>query len=317
MRIPVVFCFDNNFCQPAYVAIASLLSHANKETVYHVYCILSKNVTEKNKLLLSKLSNDRTVLDFIEASNRFDKAHQPNGITEAAYYRLLLHKLIPKEDKVIYLDVDVLVNDDLSAMFSIELDRNILAAVKNLYIYQTFDKQLKEVVYWNEKFNDAKNSYFNSGVLLLNLAEIRSTYIWREWLELLLKEKWEYLDQDILNITCRNKTVFLPPKYNATYAIRAKGSDQLGLFSKDELTDTPVIYHFTAKKPWNAKYMNQSDVWWSFIKEYDITKYRYFLKRYRESQTPNVKLQRFYQRSIQIVNGFLRRLRIISSCLLF
>ena len=298
MNIPIILCFDNNFARPAFVTIKSLSVYAGNETKYEVFCIVNKDVTAENKKFIKSISNEYLIIQFIDARGDFEDSHQHRGITESSYYRLIVHDLLPHLNKVIYLDVDVLVNDDLTQLYTIELGENIIGAVKNLYVHQVFDKHMLNIDYWKVKFQNSKYTYINAGVLLMNLSEIRNSEVWKKWIEL-SKYKWEYHDQDILNMSCSNKILFIPPKYNATYPIRAKGAGLWDLFSKEELSETPVIYHFTAKKPWNAKYMNQADVWWSFIKKYDITKYRYFLKRYRESQTPSVKLQRFYQRSIK------------------
>ena len=153
-----------------------------------------------------------------------------------------------------------------------------------------FEKNLINIPYWKEKFQDAKYTYFNAGVLLMNLDQIRITEIWKEWIEL-AKQKWEYHDQDILNITCLDKILYLSPRYNATYPIRAKGADQWDLFRKDDLAEKPVIYHFTASKPWDAKYMDQSKVWWNFVRNH-TDEFLYFLDQYKKKDTINKKINR-------------------------
>mgnify|MGYP000535082720 CR=1 FL=1 len=291
MEIPVVFCFDNNFALPAYVTIKSLAFYAKDQTRYMVYCVVNKDLTDKNKKHLLSLSNKNLEIRFILAKNTFENAHQHRGITESSYYRLMLHDLIPNENKIIYLDVDVLINEDLTQLFSIDIGENIIGGIKNLYIHQVFEKHLMNIPYWKEKFQNAKYTYINAGVLLMNLEQIRSTEIWREWIDL-AKHKWEYHDQDIMNISCINKILYLPPKYNATYPIRAKGADLWDLFSSEELIEKPVIFHFTASKPWDSKYMDQSKVWWDFVKNH-TTEYKYYLKRYNKLDTINKKMQRF------------------------
>jgi lipopolysaccharide biosynthesis glycosyltransferase len=108
-------------------------------------------------------------------------------------------------------------------------------------------------------------------------------------------------------MSCSNKILFIPPKYNATYPIRAKGAGLWDLFSKEELSETPVIYHFTAAKPWNSMYMDQSKVWWDFLKKYDFDLYCEFLSVYRKSQTLMIITRRFYNRRIQTVKRLLSK----------
>lgn len=303
MIIPVVFCFDNNFAKPALVAIASLLHFANKQTNYKIYCVISNDLTNENKKEIQQLAHTNEPIIFIEAHNDFVNAHQHRNITEASYFRLMLHKLLPKESKIIYCDVDILFNGDLAEVYTLELGNNILAGVKNLYIHQVFEKNIKNIPYWKNEFQDSKNTYFNAGFLVMNLEEIRKTEIWKDWLSLSSKI-WEYHDQDILNITCKNKIVFIPPKFNATYAIRAKGASNWKLFTKNQLEEKISVYHFTAGKPWNAKYMNQSKVWWSFVKEH-TNLYPYFISNYNKIDTLRNKIDRVYRRFFHLVKrGF-------------
>lgn len=295
MEVTVVFCFDNNFTKPAYVAIASLKHHIKQPAIYKIYCIIAKDVTIEGKNLIYQLNNESFQVIFIMANSDFDNAYSHRGITVASYYRLMLANLLPEtEEKALYLDVDTLINDDVSFLYNIDLKDNILGAVKNLYIFQIHDKLLSKLSYWKQRFGDSKSGYINAGVLLLNLKQIRKEEIWKEWLEY-GHEQWEFHDQDILNITCKGRIAFLPPKYNATYAIRAKGAEGYGLFSKAELSAPPVIFHFTAAKPWNAKYMSQAKVWWNFVKEHTDL-YDYFLTEYKKIDTTTKKIKRFLRR---------------------
>lgn len=304
MIIPVVFCFDNNFAPYAYITIKSLSFYAKEETRYSVYCVVNNDLTSSNKKHILSLSNKNLDIQFIQAKKTFEKAHQHRGITESSYYRLMLHDLIPHQNKVIYLDVDVLINEDLTQFFSIYLGKNIIGGVKNLYIHQVFEKHLINIDYWEERFKKSKYTYINAGVLLMNLEQIRTTEIWKEWVEL-AKYKWEYHDQDILNISCMNKVLFLPPKYNATYPIRAKGADFWDLFTSEELAEKPVIFHFTASKPWDSKYMNQSQVWWAFVKNH-TEEYNYYLNRYNKLDSINKKMQRLVLKGKRIFAKIIR-----------
>lgn len=298
-HIPIVFCFDNNFAKPAFVTIASLLHYANKQAKHKIYCVVSSDLTKENKNEIQQLESKNAEIVFIEAHNDFVNAHQHRSITEASYYRLMLHKLIPEESKIIYSDVDVLFNGDLAPVYKIDLGNNILAGVKNLYIHQVFEKNIKNISYWKEVFSDTKNTYINAGFLVMNLDSIRKTEIWKEWLNLSTKT-WEYHDQDILNMTCKDRILFIPPKYNATYAVRAKGANNWKLFSQAELSETPVVYHFTASKPWNAKYMKQANVWWYFVKK-QTNMYPYFIGNYNKIDTLRNKIDRVYRRFFHFV----------------
>lgn len=299
MKIPIVFCFDNNFAKYAYVTISSLLSTADHGTVYKIYCIHSSDVLEDNLQSIKRLNEEYNCeIEFLKAEDNFNDAHQHRDITAASYYRLMLHKLLPHESKVIYADVDILFDGDLTDIYNLDLGSNIIAGVKNLYIHQIFEKNMKQIEYWPKIFGDSKNKYINAGFLIMNLNEIRKIGIWEEWLRL-SKNKYEYHDQDILNMTCKDRILYLKPKYNSTYPIRAKGAENWNLFTKEELSEQPVIYHFTAAKPWNAKYIKQNRVWWEFIKNHTDL-YPYFIKEYKNKQTILIRFKRQKKRFLNL-----------------
>ncbi|MDR0618122.1 MAG: hypothetical protein LBG23_05145 [Endomicrobium sp.] len=73
--------------------------------------------------------------------------------------------------------------------------------------------------------------YINAGVLLLNLKNLRADNVNKSWINLAEKESFPFHDQDIINLTCKGKIVFLPPEYNFA-------------------TDNAKIIHFANNKPW-------------------------------------------------------------------
>ena len=120
--IPIIFAFDNNFSIPAIVAIKSLLIHANQSTLYKVYCVISSDVDKSNLEMIERLFISKNhKLEFINASMHFEGAYIHRGISLASYYRLMIHELIPNEDKIIYADIDVLFNGDLKDVFEIDI----------------------------------------------------------------------------------------------------------------------------------------------------------------------------------------------------
>jgi hypothetical protein len=107
-------------------------------------------------------------------------------------------------------------------------------------------------------------------------------------------------------MTCQNKIHYLPPKYNATYAIRAKGAEKWPLFTKEALSEKPIVYHFTAAKPWNAKYMKQADVWWNFVQKHSNL-YDDYLNNYKKQNTFAVKFNRLKHRILSKLNRIIRK----------
>jgi lipopolysaccharide biosynthesis glycosyltransferase len=114
--------------------------------------------------------------------------------------------------------------------------------------------------------------YINSGVLLMNLKELRIANLKDIWLKLAFTQKLPYLDQSILNYTCEGRIGFLPLKFNYNDLWKTQLTITLkeGLFSQEEFNEAnknPVIYHYWGKfKPWREHEMSSADIWWKYAK---------------------------------------------------
>lgn len=269
------FCFDENLTAQVQVAVTSLLTAFVGEDVrLEVHCVCTKeaSVVEGPLAGLMKKIDETAKLVMHCVENLYADAYEVRGISAGAYLRLLLHRVLPDIDKVLYLDVDILVQESLLPMWETELGSNLLAAVKGpVNVSDKWEWNSKRP-YW-ELLAGMRGSYINSGVLLLNLAEIRRQQIDRQW-EKLAEQKLYYQDQDILNITCRGKMTYLPPKYNSLAYLSAEDYRQMvaeDIFTEDESAQAqehPAILHYAGDKPWNRYDTNRGYVWWDFVKKY-------------------------------------------------
>lgn len=85
-------------------------------------------------------------------------------------------------------------------------------------------------------------------------------------------KKLKYQDQDILNLSCSGKVLFLPLKYNMTdysyYFINRKRNVLQNLYSEEEIVEAMRIgnIHFNGHKPWK-KYSVNFDIWWEYYRK--------------------------------------------------
>jgi lipopolysaccharide biosynthesis glycosyltransferase len=141
---------------------------------------------------------------------------------------------------VSYAETETVFCGDLIGADQIELGDNLLAARRE------------------------DGEYFNAGFLIMNLKAMREENIYPQFVKL-SKQKFEFLDQDILNITCRNKNIVLPLKYNfMTY--RFYDDLKLNHYRKEELEGLKnglVMLHYAVPscKPWKSKYALYAGVW--------------------------------------------------------
>ena len=245
-RINVSFCFDSNLVNQAAVTITSLLAASKNKCDYNIYCVISDDVKKKHKDLLNKvIKNTGSILKFVKANNDFD-ASKRGKWPVAIFYRLMLPKLLPDIDQIIYADCDVVFCNDLIEADRIDMGKNLLAAV--------IDK--------------VKNQ-FNSGFLVMNLKQIRKENTYAKWIALSHEKEYRYPDQDILIATCIDRCIDLPLRYNfqpdACY--RKSGKRRHSDQDWHDLKYHVVMIHYAGPKPWRGKETVFTEIWWKHAKQ--------------------------------------------------
>lgn len=270
--IKAVFCFDENLTAPVQAAVASLLDSSATESVHceiHCVCTQAAGWVEKNLQQVVSRRDPASVLIMHCIENPYADSYEVRGISAGAYLRLALHQILPEADKILYLDVDILVRGSLLPLWQTALSDNLLAAVKGPVGLSEKWAWNSDRPYWN-LLAGMEGRYINSGVLLMNLAQIRGRGLDKQWEEL-GRQKLYYQDQDILNITCKDAIVYLPLVYNRL-AYMQKGDYhrfvEEGLCTREEYEEAmeaPVILHYAGEKPWNRYDTNLGDVWWAYV----------------------------------------------------
>jgi len=274
--IPIFFSFDNNYVAPAAVAFFSLLNRAKNGIHYEMY-VLHSDISDANQALLqsvvARFSNGK--LQFINTEG-FLKEEWNNGtfyagesqFTADTIIRCFCEKFFPQYDKIIYSDVDVVFMDDISELWDVDLSGKYIAAVKNAFM--KYDKH--ELSHLKRKhYKMLKDSYFGGGIWVLNLSQIRQDKLENRILDIIhdpsIVKRWN--DQDIMNIACENKVVYLPLNFIAypymlDYLQRPLFKSH---YSREELWDSfinPKIIHYAYAKPWKTE-TRYSDLWYDIF----------------------------------------------------
>lgn len=241
-NISICFCINDKYAQYLGVVLTSILLN-NPKTAFKFY-VLSSDISEENKNILNTLK--KTYKNFEIFYINIDKNRFKNFkinidyISIETYYRYILADVIPNEDKILYLDVDLIVNNELKDLWNTNINDYYCAAVKDL----NFDtEKYKKCI----GMNDAEE-YINAGVILFNLKKLREDNISEKYFENneIYKDKIKYQDQDIINITLSNKIKIIDSIYNFTRNDKTKDYN------------TAVIIHFVgAKKPWKSLSFNK------------------------------------------------------------
>ncbi len=288
-NISIAFAFDYNFYRQAVVAISSLVS-LNSKVGYDIYCIVKSDITPALQKEIKTIIEGKSVLSkvfFIDTGSYFENAYECRGITKAAYYRLMLHRLLDI-DKIIYSDVDVLFEDDLTQIYNTEMDSFLIGMPIDPNLnFQNIRKNLEKTYkYWRVDLKNIGKNYHCSGFLIINLKKMREANLDDEIFSL-AKREFLFQDMDILNILFSNRQSQVL-RVSSRYCFIAKFDyNHLcddGIISKEELHETlnnPAIIHYAGIKPWNNKSVHMADKWWDYMKQ-NTPYYSYFKKQYHK-----------------------------------
>ena len=267
--VPVAFISDDGYVMPTCVAMQSLVSSKQPETVYEIHIVCDR-LSEESQNIFRRFESDTVHIRILQQSTeRFAGLHVFREdsfcvATPAALLKCVLPELLAEYDKVVYLDGDLLVREDLSALYATELGDAYLAAVTDSGCLYSRNKYISQVA-----------QYFNSGVMLLNLCQMRRDNL----SETLIRTKAELLDsslmdQNVLNLVCSGRTVALPVRYNflPINLLRAEENwtlEQLNALygttyaDKASLFADAAIIHFSSKdKPWKEDSVAFADDWY-------------------------------------------------------
>lgn len=219
-NVAVVLVSSDEYAPFASVVVTSLVANSGVQNNYDIV-ILTNDMLLRNRWRIEKIAEGHDnvsvrVLDIskmIEGFTFYTWAH----FTSNTYYRLLTPDIFANYDKVIYLDSDIVVNHDVAELYQTELDGYYLAAALDTHVvsYCTMNPPLEQRQY-NIDVLGMKNpeKYFQAGVSLFNIKEIRRDFGEGYLIQEGLNHKLRWLDQDLLNKLFYDKIKRLSNKWN-------------------------------------------------------------------------------------------------------
>ncbi len=241
----ICYSSDDNYAPYMGISMSSVLKNAIDKDKYFFH-ILDGGISEKNKKKLSQITGNIRYYE-IEKSE-FD-GFSPNRayVSLNTYYRFLIPELFDNSiNKCLYLDCDTLVLGDLTDIFCEQIDGYSALVVED-------EGSLTQIKRLNLP---EENNYFNAGVMMFNLQELRNFDFKNDCMNFYRNNK-EIIcleDQDVLNCILNGKCKFISLRYNANNRIFT-GNELENFYTEEEIKETkqnPVILHFTdCIKPWN------------------------------------------------------------------
>ncbi len=251
--IPIFFAVDDNYAPYLAAALESLKASASKSCIYEIN-ILIEELGEEHRDNLSSIASDNINIKFHDISRKVDKLcsrlHLRDYYTRTTYYRFFIPEMFPQYDKGLYLDCDIIITRDVAELYNTGLGGNLLGAmseeiITDIEVFSNYSEIVLDV---------PREKYFNAGILVMNLYEMRRLHIERVFASLLSKRTFSVAqDQDYLNVICAGRVKMLDLLWNKTP------------MPYSDRSITPYIVHYKINfKPWKYDGIVYGELFWKF-----------------------------------------------------
>lgn len=328
-NIGVVLAADNFYVPYVSTLLRSLATHASGDNTYDVN-IFHRDITPANQSLLASEFADYANISirFCDMSARvkeFEGLATMWHITIETYFRLFIPEIMDGYDKALYLDGDMIIKKDVADLYQTDIEGYLLAACRDIDmagVYSsnsvkaenTIDPERK--VYLEESLElDDPYSYFQAGVLVLNLKEMRKAFTTQEILKLAASRKWTYLDQDILNYVARNgKAKLLDSRWNVLYDwefVRIKNvisKAPIKIYNEymESRKDPYIIHYGGTVKPWQRADCDFGNEYWKVARKSEY--YELIIARMAEWQVHHPKHHHAPEK-VRLTSRMVRKMR--------
>lgn len=249
----ILVTLDENYIKPLKVMLKSLFLNNPKEK-FHIYLMHSSIGKKKLTDLDDYIQNEGHQLTVIKVEERhFADAPVVKHFTKEMYYRLLAFQMLPESlDKILYLDPDILIINEIRTLYATDLSNHLFAAAFHDRISVTEINKLRLMPY-------EIDAYYNSGVLLMNLNMQREKIKEEEIYQFVEENKRRLIlpDQDILNglysknIKNVDEIIYnFDPRFYLYYRLANKNKVDMDYV----IHHTSIIHFCGKKKPWHKNY---------------------------------------------------------------
>ena len=248
----IAFCVDDKYARYVAVTIKSIAENFNDNGDKICIHVLTDYISGEMSHRLHEVTNDYgwMSLHIYDVDDSQLQALRTNGWGIYTWYRLLLPSILPQDiDKVLYLDADTIVVDDLRELFDIDMtDRALAAVVED----NTFERK-----HYDRLGYDSSKHYVCAGVMMINLTYWREHHLNEEMIEWATnhRDNINLLDQDTINYLCQDNKILLPLRYGIVQFFFTNDSfyELPILYQLEECIERPAIIHYAYCAPWQCE----------------------------------------------------------------
>jgi len=260
-EIPIFFAVDNGYIPFLAVSLQGIINNSSKDNLYLIK-VLYNNITDRNIKRIIDFQTENIQIEFVNITNHMEiiseKLYTRDYYSKSTYFRLFIADLYPEYDKALYLDSDIAVLEDIANLYNIDIGDNLLGAAPDGAV-QTVD-EFKDYV---EKVVGVKdyNNYFNAGILIMNLKELRKYDFQEKFVYLLGTIKYKVAqDQDYLNRICKGRVTIISDSW-----------DKMPFPNLYDKTQKLSLIHYNLSfKPWHYDDILYENYFWDLAKQTDF-----------------------------------------------
>ncbi len=278
-NIPIVFASNEFYLQFLSVAILSLIENSSNENNYDLIILGKDFTTDSHKRLLSLIKGrDNFSLRFYDVGTFFAgyKLYESSTISIETYYRLVIPEVFAAYDKMLYLDGDIVILDDIAKLFEINIGTNYLGAVKDIThqgVVNGFDDNM--LAYYKQFNCQDIINFINAGVLIMNTEKFRKNFSTKYLLDFAQQGNFKFQDQDLLNIICEDNIQYLDYTWNFfgdpndSYRGWVDKYAPMGEYVKYQMAknNIKIIHYAGNEKPWYFPNVEYADIFWQYFRK--------------------------------------------------
>lgn len=246
----ILLAFNSNYYMPALVLLKSLLVNnqwCREIRIYVLYSDLKPGEIQRFSQVAEESGIAKAIFLPVGTDTFQDAPLHLKWISRETYYRLLAQEMLPESvERVLYLDVDMIVMGSLEEFYHQDFEGKLLVACNRYGLGGTDPKRLEQLTLPRDTI------YFNAGTLLYDLAGQRQQIdpnILYEY-PVLFYQQLKYGDQDVLNAVFYGLTKFADWRIYNCFDSNTTRQRQ-----EDRVRRSCKIFHYNGRgKPWTERY---------------------------------------------------------------
>jgi lipopolysaccharide biosynthesis glycosyltransferase len=271
--VAVFYSSDETYAPYLAVSIQSLIENANSSRRYRIV-LMETGMSQNSQHMLKGLANTHVSVEIVHINDKLndlvntdDNLLRDDYKTTTLYFRLFIAELFPDLDRAVYLDADTVVPSDIADLYDTDLKSNLIGACHDVFM----DSSQALTDYVQNTQGYPVGTYINSGVLLMDLAGLRSVKFMDRFLKVLnaYHVPLAAVDQDYINFMLHDRRLMLDQRWNTMMTNGKSG-----------ITNPGVIHYNLFNKPWHYPEADNANYFWKYAP--DTPRYQQLLDGLRD-----------------------------------